>query len=157
MKKYHFFWGGPFSNWCPATFVYKGHKFNNSEQAFMWEKAMCFNDVDTAAEILLSNHPSVAKKLGRTVKNYDDTKWAEVRYQIMIDVNIAKFSQNEELKKELFSHSDFVEASPEDKIWGIGMREGEPGIEDPANWKGTNLLGKALDEVKIILQNGKVE
>lgn len=153
MKYYHFFWGGPFSNWCPAKITYKGHEFANSEQAFMWEKAMAFNDTEIANQMLLTTDPRKVKKLGRKVKNFDNDVWEDVRFDIMYNVCLAKFEQNEDLQRELFSHANFVEASPEDAIWGIGMAEGTEGIEDPSNWLGFNLLGQVLDKVRTQLIN----
>ncbi len=147
---YTFFWNGPFSNWYPAEFTYKGLNFLNSEQAFMWEKAMFFNDVVIADKILKTNYPDDAKALGRLVSGYDDS-WDDVRYKFMLDICIEKFSQNIILREELLSKSNFVEASPYDCIWGIGMGQSEEGINDPNNWKGLNLLGKVLDEVKYLL------
>lgn len=148
-KKYKFFWSGPFSNWYRASFEYKGNEFSNSEQAFMWEKAKHFNDNETAEKILQTTDPKAAKELGRQVKNYSDTEWEKVRFDVMVAVLYEKFSQNEDLKRELLLHENYVEASPMDRIWGIGMAEGDPGIEDPKNWKGKNLLGEALNLVKV--------
>jgi len=146
--KYTFFWKGPFSNWHPAEFTYKDHFFKNSEQAFMWEKAMTFEDHETANKILKTESPKDAKDLGRLVKGYNDKIWEEVRYDYMFDVCMQKFLQNDKLKEKLLSCQNFVEASPYDTIWGIGMGENEPGIENPKNWKGLNLLGQVLDEVR---------
>lgn len=146
--KYTFFWGGPFSNWYPAEFEYKGYTFSNSEQAFMWEKAMVFNDQETANEILEQSDPRLAKQLGRLVKNFDNDVWIKNRENIMYDVCYAKFSQNPHLKEEILKHNNFVEASPEDTIWGIGLHESNPLIKDPKNWKGLNLLGVALQKVR---------
>lgn len=148
MVKYHFFWNGPFSNWYPAKLTYKNYNFDNSEQAFMWEKAMTFQDFETAEKILQTPAPNKSKALGRTVKNYDEVVWNGKRYQIMFDICLAKFTQNEDLRQEILKHSNYVEASPYDKIWGIGLGEWDEGIEDPKNWNGLNLLGKVLDDVK---------
>ena len=148
--KYTFFWNGPFSNWYPAKFTYKGIEFMDSEQAFMWEKANYFEDFYIANEILKAKHPKESKELGREISGYNDS-WNDVRYQFMVDICLEKFKQNEDIKEELMKCENFVEASPYDKVWGIGMSENEPGVQDPANWKGLNLLGKALDEVKVLL------
>ena len=151
--KYTFFWNGIYSNFHTAKFTHKEHKFNNSEQAFMWEKAMFFGDTKIANEIL--NQPSAweAKALGRKVKNYNDFKWSQVRFDFMFDVCLAKFTQNYKIQQRLLNDSNFVEASPKDIIWGIGMGEHEYGVEDPVNWKGQNLLGKVLDKVKETIIN----
>ena len=150
-----FFWGEEFSNWYDCRFLYKGNKFYNSEQAFMWEKARFFEDGEIAGRILETPNPSVAKRLGRQVKNFDSNKWMNPGYQFMIDVNISKYTQDEELKEKLLSTGNkiLVEASPYDAIWGIGLGEGNDEILDENNWKGLNLLGKALMEVRNIIKN----
>jgi hypothetical protein len=135
-------------------------EFFNSEQYFMWVKAKTFGDETIAMRILLEGkNPKTAKTLGRMIKNYDDKVWNEKRYQVMVDANMYKYSQNEDIKNlllsDLFKGKGFVEASPIDKIWGIGVGETEA-LDDESNWKGTNLLGKALDEVreKLLKENG---
>jgi ribA/ribD-fused uncharacterized protein len=101
----------------------------------------------------------MAKTLGRLVKNYDDKKWNEIRYQIMVNANYYKYSQSEELKELLlnpeFDDKHFVEASPLDGIWGIKCGETEA-LDDKSNWNGLNLLGKALDEVREKLKGNTV-
>jgi ribA/ribD-fused uncharacterized protein len=153
MQQYTFFWNGIYSNFHTAPFTYKGHKFNNSEQAFMWEKANFFGDTQMAYQILQTPVAHEAKGLGRKVKNYNDWKWSQVRFDYMYDVCLAKFQQNKKLKQQLLKDYNFVEASPYDKIWGIGMAEHQEGIEDPNNWKGQNLLGKVLDKVRETILN----
>ena len=145
-----FFWGEEFSNWYDCQFMYKGHEFDNSEQAFMWEKAKFFGDDEIASRILKVSNPSMAKKLGRQVKNFDAEKWLNPGYQFMVGVNVEKYSQNENLKHVLLSTGTkmLVEASPYDTIWGIGMREADDAILNENNWKGLNLLGKALMDVR---------
>ena len=145
-----YFWGDPtLSNWGPAEFEYAGETFQNSEQAFMWEKAMCFKDYHIADKILKNDNPSVAKKLGRQVKGYDEVVWKKKRYDVMVDVCQAKFKHNEDQRETLLSTGDriLVEGSP-DKVWGVGIHWAEESILDDANWNGLNLLGKALMEVR---------
>ena len=158
--KHVLFWGEWPSNWYPAEFdvevLINGEKqtkhFFNSEQYFMYMKAIVFGDYDTAEKILKTKDPKKAKALGREVKNYDDKVWNEMRYKIMVDANKAKFGQNKELAdlltSEEFKGKGFVEASPVDGIWGIRMSEDDPLADDETNWRGTNLLGKALDETR---------
>lgn len=154
--KYIYFWGEWPSNWFPcffnATYDGKEYKFYNSEQYFMFIKAMTFGDVEIANEIIArGKNPKTAKALGRKVKNYDDKVWNEKRYQVMVDANMLKFSQSKMLTQLLFNKElkgkHFCEASPLDTIWGIGVGEHEA-LDDKSNWKGQNLLGKALDEVR---------
>ena len=148
--KFVFFWQGIYSNWNPATFVMDGISFFNSEKAFMWLKAMFFGDTDTARLIVETESPKAAKDLGRLVKGYDDAKWNEVRLAMMCKAVYSKFSQDSALKATLLATGTriLVEASPYDKVWGIGMAENDAGVEDEANWKGLNLLGKALGIVR---------
>ncbi len=145
-----YFWGSVFSNWAEAHFEHDGEIFENSEQAFIWEKALCFKDYEIANKILLINDPKLVKALGRKVKNFDDNIWLKKRYQVMLDVCYAKFQQNPELKKILLSTGNkiIVEASLYDKIWGVGLHWKDDAILDKSNWKGENLLGKILMEVR---------
>ena len=155
--KYVFFYGSFLSNFakCKFTWEYKGesHEFFCTEQAFMWAKARFFNDSVMSKAILdEKDDPMECKHCGRWVQGYDDEKWAEVRYNIMRNVNFAKFSQctyhrNKILDPE-FDGKTFVEASPSDGIWGVKMGIKDKGILDERNWKGQNLLGKALTEVR---------
>lgn len=159
-EKHVFFWGEFPSNWHPARFVIerdgKELEFFNSEQYFMYEKAMVFGDEVTAMRILFEGKdPKKAKSLGRQVKNYDDKVWEKVRYQIMVYANMHKYLQNKELREKLLSEEfdgkKYVEASPLDGIWGIKCDEATA-LDDESNWNGLNLLGKALDEVRSVLK-----
>jgi ribA/ribD-fused uncharacterized protein len=157
--KYVFFWGSEFSNWFECRFTYKNLNFYNSEQAFMWEKAIYFGDTETAALILKTPPPNQNKKLGRKVKNFKEDVWLRDGYEIMIAVNMTKFSQNSKLKAILLSTEDkiLVEASPEDTVWGIGLYWENDNCLDEKNWKGMNLLGKALMEVREKLKTKRDE
>lgn len=159
-EKHIFFWGEFPSNWHPARFVVKRDgkelEFFNSEQYFMYEKAMVFGDEVTAMRILFEGKdPKKAKSLGRQVKNYDDKVWEKVRYQIMVYANMHKYLQNKDLREKLLSEEfdgkKYVEASPLDGIWGIKCDEATA-LDDESNWNGLNLLGKALDEVRSVLK-----
>ena len=150
-----YFWGDPtLSNWGPAEFNHKGLKFYNSEQAYMYEKAMYFDDKEIAQQILENDNPRTAKNLGRKVKNFNEDEWASAGYDFMIDVCYAKFKQNEHLAEVLLSTGNkiIVEGSPYDKIWGVGLHWTSEKILNEANWRGKNLLGKALMEVRGMLK-----
>ena len=150
--KHVFFYHEWLSNFWEAPFEYKGHSFFCNEQAFMWEKAVLFGDKAMAEKILVASTPLEAKRLGRKVTPFDKEKWNAVCYQIMLDINFAKFSQVEDCKKRLldpmFDGHIFVEASPRDRKWGVGLSVNNPGIDDPANWRGRNLLGNVITEVR---------
>ena len=154
------FWKEWPSNWHPAEFDIEvnGVKchFYNTEQYFMYMKAIVFGDEEIAKQILEDGDPKKVKALGRKVQNYDEQVWNEKRYQIMLRANVAKFSQNEDLKQLLLSPEyegrGFVEASPYDKVWGVRMYESSADIDDETKWKGLNLLGKVLDETRRIVR-----
>ncbi len=155
--KYAFFYTEWPSNFAKTHFRWSAfgeeHEFFCTEQAFMWAKAKFFNDEETAKKILAEEaEPMVCKNLGRQVKNYDDAKWDAVRYDYMLKVNIEKYLQDELLQKKIldpkFDGKTFVEASPTDLIWGVGLRQSDPSIEDNKNWRGRNLLGKAVTEAR---------
>lgn len=118
----------------------------------MAKKALLFNDMEQYQNILSTQSPAEAKKFGRKVKNYDDKEWGRNGFAFVVEGNKHKFSQNLELKSFLLNTGDniIVEASPFDKIWGIGTKAHET---DPLKWKGQNLLGFALMEVRDLLKN----
>jgi ribA/ribD-fused uncharacterized protein len=151
--KYVFFWNDLCSNFEFVDIEHKGNVFPTTEHAFMWEKAMFFGDKQIANELLTCKLPGLAKNLGRQVKNFDAGKWDEVCYEAMLVVNRIKWNQPK-YKKFLLETEEriLVEASPYDRIWGIGMKANEEGIEDEANWKGHNLLGKVLMDVRKEIQ-----
>lgn len=152
--KYVLFWRGPFSNWFPCTIVENGKKFNCAEQALMYAKAIFFEDLETANKILKADDPATQKFLGRHVNNFNEKAWESARENIMYHVLIRKFLQNPSLKKALLMTEDRIiaEASPVDKIWGIGLDEDNPDALYENRWKGRNLLGKALMRARKFIQ-----
>lgn len=138
------------SQWYPSTFAVDGMTYNCAEQYMMAEKARIFGDEAVRTKILAASDPSVIKKLGRKVSNFDAKVWDEQSIEVVYNGNLHKFSQNKKLKEYLLStgKSTFVEASPFDKICGIGMSEEEVGINIPHFWKGENRLGFILMEVR---------
>ena len=159
--KYIFFWKeNPFCNFTKCKIKYvmpdsvKDEEiyFSSSEQMFMWFKAKFFLDDETADKILSTIDPEEARKLGRLVKGYDDKKWNDVRVYYMTKAVSAKFIQNKDLRKILldskYNGKHFVEASPYDRIWGIGCdQDSALKLDNAKNW-GRNELGKILDAVR---------
>jgi len=152
-----YFWEGPFSNFhpCKVQWFPKGIVVPTSEHLYMYFKAYNFKDKETAEKILATPHPRDAKKLGRSVKDYDDDKWTLIRENYMFCACLSKFSQNEDLKQELLNTESriLVEASPYDRIWGVGLRETDDNILDESKWEGLNLLGETLMRVRTTLAN----
>lgn len=151
-KDFVFFWNGPFSQWHKSQFIAgrEERKFVCCEQWMMWKKAKLFGDDATAYDIMKTEDPKEQKSLGRKVKNFQPEIWDQNKFEIVCEGNLLKFAQNKNLRKILMNTGDkiLVEASPYDKIWGIGMREDDEGVEDPKNWKGENLLGAALTTLR---------
>lgn len=118
----------------------------------MWRKSMFFNDKEIAEKILATTNPRDAKNLGRKVRGFDNVLWDTVKYDIMFTANFHKYNQNKELcstlLSPLFEGKTFVEASPYDKVWGIGMSMDDDGVDDESNWKGENLLGKVITSIR---------
>jgi hypothetical protein len=145
-----YFYGSCYSQWAMRSFELDRNLFNCCEQYMMYKKAKLFGDHESAMKIWSSCDPSIQKKLGRKVKNFDKDKWEAIAKEVVYDANYAKFTQNEDCLKELMASGDkiIVEASPYDCIWGIGMSCDDPGITDPKNWRGTNWLGEAIMKVR---------
>jgi ribA/ribD-fused uncharacterized protein len=156
--KYVFFYKDWLSNYQKTNFYYPNinnpiFNFTSTEQAFMYFKAIYFKDYDIASKIYETrDNPDVCRKLGRLVKNYDDINWDKIRYELFYDLNYQKYLQDSELAKKLmdpkFDNRIFVEASPIDKIWGVGLDENNDLILDSSNWKGLNYLGEILTDIR---------
>lgn len=139
-----------FSQWFPSAFEVEGIAYKNAEQFMMAQKAKLFGDDEIFQKILHSSHPKEVKALGRLVKKYQEDVWQQHRFAIVVAGNVAKFSQNQDLKQFLLGTGErvLVEASPVDKIWGIGLATDHENAEKPLQWKGLNLLGFALMQVR---------
>ena len=163
-KGFIFFWGHSckeniinkscLSQWYKSDFIIDDVKYCCMEQYMMAEKAKLFNDSETLNLIMDETDQKTIKDLGRMVKNFNSNIWDENKYNIVLKGNFAKFSQNNNLKDFLLSTNDsiIVEASPYDKVWGIGMKQDDKNILDVSKWKGKNLLGFALMEVRDMLR-----
>jgi ribA/ribD-fused uncharacterized protein len=159
--KYLFFWGHQppreggignhcLSQWWMAPFLVDGVCYPSAEHFMMAEKARLFGDDDTLARILEVSHPGGAKLLGREVRGFEEEAWEKVRFEIVVRGNEAKFGQNPALRQHLLGTAGrvLVEASPVDRIWGIGLPANDPRACDPESWRGENLLGFALMEAR---------
>lgn len=138
------------SQWWMADFKVDGLSYCCMEQYMMAEKARLFGDRETLEKIMEAAVQGKIKALGREVKNFDQTEWDRCKYTIVLTGNFQKFLQNPELKDFLLRTGDkiLVEASPRDRIWGIGMGKANENAQNPAAWRGRNLLGFALMEVR---------
>ncbi|MDA0632017.1 NADAR family protein [Nonomuraea sp. MCN248] len=166
--RYLFFWGhrpardgspgqGCLSQWWPAEFTEDGRHYRSAEHYMMAHKALLFGDEAAAEKILAAAHPGEAKKLGRSVGGFDEETWAAHRYDIVVRGNVAKFGQHADLKEFLLGTGGrvLVEASPLDPVWGIGLAADDPDAASPATWRGLNLLGFALMDVRDTLTRSR--
>jgi ribA/ribD-fused uncharacterized protein len=138
------------SQWWGARFVVGDHSYMSAEHYMMAEKARLFGDEATLKRILAASNPAAAKRLGREVHSFDETAWAAARFAIVVAGNVAKFGQNPALAEFLRTTGErvLVEASPTDRIWGIGLAADHADAEHPERWRGLNLLGFALMETR---------
>ena len=138
------------SQWFEVPFEMDAVRYASAEHAMMAGKARLFGDDATLAKILVAATPGEAKALGREVRGYVDTTWEANRLEIVAAANVAKFGQHPELADYLVGTGDrvLVEASPTDRVWGIGMGQEDPNVERPSRWLGLNLLGFALMEAR---------
>ncbi|MEI3337126.1 MAG: NADAR family protein [Clostridium sp.] len=139
-----------FSQWWQGNFIVNEKEYCCMEQYMMAEKARLFNDKEIEEEIMECKYPKRIKALGRMVRNFNEDVWNDNKYDIVLRGNYAKFSQDEELKKFIINTKNrvLVEASPYDSVWGIKMSSKDNNIENPHCWRGENLLGFALMEVR---------
>ncbi len=154
-----FFWGPDncLSQWHASSFTDGEHTFATAEHYMMWRKAVLFDDHHTAERVLAADHPRAARDLGRQVSDFDQATWEANRSGIVVDGNTLKFAQHDDLRTYLLGTGErvLVEASPLDQIWGIGLHADDPRAADPAQWRGLNLLGFALRDVREILRSRK--
>lgn len=139
-----------FSQWFASPFVVDSVRYATAEHWMMAGKARLFGDDAALAAVLANDDPGAAKAAGRGVRGFDEARWLAHRFDLVVEGNLAKFSQHPGLRRFLLATGGqvLVEASPVDAIWGIGLAAGDPRAHDPAQWPGLNLLGFALMAVR---------
>lgn len=136
-----------------------GVQYRSEEMYMMYQKAITFNDDETAGKIIKAATPKEQKELGRQVKNFDSKVWSNRREAIVETGNYLKFTQgkvtssDETLRARLLAtvNRELVEASPEDRLWGIGF-SAEDAPDTPRDQWGQNLCGTILTTVRTRLQ-----
>ncbi|GLW53118.1 NADAR family protein [Kitasatospora phosalacinea] len=159
--KYLHFWGhrpqrdgqigpGALSQWWPSPFTVDGVEYRTAEHWMMAGKARLFGDEEAVPGILRARTPAEAKNLGRLVAGFDEERWVAHRFELVVVGSTAKFGQDERLRAYLLGTGGrvLVEASPLDRIWGIGLAADDERANSPARWQGSNLLGFALMEAR---------
>lgn len=155
--EYVFFWGhrqrrdgqidaSCLSQWFPAPFELDGVCYRTAEHWMMAGKARLFEDAESLERILAAETPDAAKRLGRRVRGFDEATWERARFELVVAGSVAKFTRHERLGAFLLATADkvLVEASPTDRVWGIGLAREDARAGDPRQWQGENLLGFAL-------------
>ena len=152
------FWKPPacFSQWTVSLFSLGGVSYNCAEQYMMAQKAKLFNDQATYRLIMNARSPSTQKRLGQQVTNFQQATWDASADEFVYQANVAKFQQNPAMLGALLATGNklLVEASPMDKIWGIGLRADNLAAHDVSRWRGSNRLGNALMRTRDFLKSG---
>ncbi|MDN3025196.1 NADAR family protein [Streptomyces sp. S.PB5] len=159
--KYLHFWGhrpradgrlGPtcLSQWWASPFVVDGVTYATAEHWMMAQKARLFGDGAAQQQAVAARSPALAKKVGRLVRGFDETVWERERFAIVVEGSVHKFSSDPGLREFLLGTGQrvLVEASPVDRVWGIGLAATDEAALDPELWRGPNLLGFALMEAR---------
>ncbi|MFI9625782.1 NADAR family protein [Streptomyces sp. NPDC052042] len=144
------------SQWWPSPFEADGVRYATAEHWMMAAKARLFGDAEAEARALAAKSPAEAKKAGRLVRGFDEATWERERYALVVAGNVHKFGHDPRLRGFLDGTKErvLVEASPVDRIWGIGLAADDPRAEDPETWRGLNLLGFALMDARAALRTG---
>lgn len=139
--------------WYESPFTENNITYSCTEQYMMAKKALLFGDTTIYSRIMSTSDPEKMRKLGRQIKGFDQSVWDAEKYEIVYQGNLLKFSQNPELRDWLLGTAPktLVEASPFDGIWGVKMKAQDSEIQDPKKWRGQNLLGFALMEVRDVI------
>lgn len=142
------------SQWWPSPFTVDGVAYASAEHWMMAGKARLFGDEEAEHRAVSASSPAAAKKTGRLVRGFDESVWERERFALVVAGSVHKFGQNAELRDFLVNTGDrvLVEASPVDRIWGIGLAADDPRAEEPASWRGLNLLGFALMDARTELR-----
>ncbi|PWE11354.1 DUF1768 domain-containing protein [Streptomyces sp. BSE7F] len=138
------------SQWWPSPFTVDGVEYATAEHWMMAAKARLFGDAEGERRVLAAGHPAAAKKAGRLVRGFDEEVWRRERFGIVVEGSVHKFAAHGELRSFLLGTGDrvLVEASPVDRVWGIGLAADADAANDPTRWRGPNLLGFALMEAR---------
>ena len=141
---------GSLSNWYYSDFSIDDVEYTSMEQYMMYQKAIRFQDISIAEEILATQDVAQIKELGRSVSGYNDNIWSGIRQIVVYEGLKAKFAQNDNLRRQLVETQDAIlaECAVKDCIWGIGLSMHDPKRLNPEQWRGKNLLWYTLMMVR---------
>ncbi|MFD6322165.1 NADAR family protein [Streptomyces sp. NPDC058442] len=165
--KYLYFWGhrplpdgrigaSCLSQWWPSPFTVDGVRYATAEHWMMAAKARLFADPEGEQRVLAAQHPGQAKEAGRLVRGFDEEIWRRERFRVVVEGSVHKFAAHADLRAFLLGTGErvLVEASPVDRVWGIGLAATDERAMDPEQWRGPNLLGFALMRARTRLREG---
>ncbi|GGU45476.1 hypothetical protein GCM10010211_06670 [Streptomyces albospinus] len=146
-----------FSQWWPSPFTVDGVRYATAEHWMMAGKARLFGDAEAERRAIAARHPKEAKDAGRSVGGFDEARWQRHRFALVLEGSLHKFGHHADLREFLLGTGSrvLVEASPLDRVWGIGLAADDERAGDPARWRGHNLLGFALMEARQRLAEGE--
>ncbi|MEU6523156.1 NADAR family protein [Streptomyces sp. NPDC046924] len=166
--KYLHFWGhrplpdgrigaSCLSQWWPSPFTVDGVRYATAEHWMMAAKARLFADPEGERRVLAAQHPAQAKEAGRLVRGFDEETWRRERFRVVVEGSVHKFAAHADLRAFLLGTGErvLVEASPVDRVWGIGLAATDERATDPEQWRGPNLLGFALMRARTRLREGQ--
>lgn len=154
VEKFTPFYGGVFSQWYACDLLINGITYNCAEQYMMAQKARLFGDHTRLGAIMATSDPSEQKALGKKVQGFDVEVWESVARDVVMRANLSKFADNPKLRAQLLltEGTTLVEASPTDRIWGVGLYENDPRVHFRNQWQGRNWLGQVLTDLRGSLQ-----
>ncbi|MGN0280581.1 MAG: NADAR family protein [Lachnospiraceae bacterium] len=141
---------GYLSNWYYSDFSIDDVEYTSMEQYMMYQKAIRFQDISIAEEILATQDVAQIKELGRSVSGYNDNIWSGIRQIVVYEGLKAKFAQNNNLRRQLVETKTAIlaECAVKDCVWGIGLSMHDPNRLNLKQWRGKNLLGYTLMMVR---------
>lgn len=126
-----------------------GETFICNEQYIQGSKCRIFNDKDQFEKIMESEDPKEMKYLGDRVDNYDHDIWMQKCERVALRCNREKYAQHEKARKELLSTEEkMIGEGSANKVWGVGMHISDTNVIDQEKWKGFNLMGNILMQIR---------
>lgn len=151
---------GPLAEWVPShpvaiTSTLDGKRFSSTEQYIMYRKCMILGDEAAAKQVMTTDDPGQQQAIGRNARNYHNTVWDGVCQVVAMRGLLAKFSQHDDLRQKLLETGNayLVECARSDRRWACGIGLYDDNRRDIDRWKGKNILGFALMEVRKSMRN----
>lgn len=143
-----------FSQWYPSPFSVNEIVYKSAGHWMMARKALLFGDREAFKRIIEADRFEEVRSVSHIINNFDEATWGERKYDIVREGNFHKFNQSKKLRECLLNTGTAVlaEANPVDNVWGIGLSHDSRNAKDPYAWKGLNLLGFALMEIREYLR-----